>query len=490
MSRKLDSILLGSYDAETVRLELIQGAYYHCSQNLDDSGKRDPSLPLMEDTLAFVHEIMHWYQDVGTLLGIAFHYFHDSPVHIIQNISKLLSEQYSKHKITLPLYPVTKPIERNIELADLISHAALYNILWDVLDGEKVMYEHHAAEVFACVGDDAEDPQAAFNYWLIMSKRLKAKSEKLNRQEQSSPIGPSNKPIGCLALQEGQARAIEEMSAILAELNGTPISDNFKILDPNRWAGKYRIARDYMRNILCWKNFPDMTKEELFYRLYAFSAICDLAMATPISPRFFRSWAENYSWKDYHPGWRFHKLCHAMKFLNIDLRSMEVEDYNKFVSELTGVLGWRDANEIYSTGTQINNDSILEELSKRFFHIRSKHPNIMINPLITATLGEQGFTELLLAIPPPLCGLPGNYRSKIKGDELLFCIDPPLRIKGLSIDNSYLLQELLKCEKYGSNLAHQIIWTGKKPKSVPQAFLEIDPIMLVTGLSEDSFEWQ
>lgn len=485
MSRKLDSILLCSYDAESLRIDLTQGAYYHLSSNLD-AAKRDTAIALTEFTLAFEHEVMHWYQDIGTLLGMEFHYCHESPLLLIRNISQVLQERYPTNKIELPLYPISHDIKTDLGLADLISHAALFNRMWDIIDGETVFDDYVAAELFACAAENAEDPKAAFNYWLSMSSRLKKKALKMGRGEPSSPIGPANKPIGARALQEGQARAIEEMTVLLAEFNGSPIGDNIETLDSMRWTGIYRTARDHMKNILGWKNFREMTKEELFGRLYLFSAICDLAMATPICPKFYRSWADNYSWKDFHPGWRFHKLCSAINFLGLGLPSFELKDYNDFISPLIDFLRWEDANSIYSKGAISDDSSILEMLSDRFSKIRQECSNIMVNPFIT---NHEGFSELLLAIPPPLCEAPGNYRGKIKGDELLYCMEPPLRVKGFDIDNSYALHKFLKVEKYGPNLVHQIIWTGKKPKNVPQSLLGLDPVMLITGISEDRFAW-
>lgn len=387
---------------------------------------------ITEDILTYFHESMHWFQDIATSYGQLWHTLKGAPVKLVQSYIRAHSNLFPNHSIRFPVIRYCPDVP-NIRY--YYTTAAAHLNLLDLYDGEKLATVELACNLQALSSYDFIDRDFCWEYWKQVCRR-----EKGNRLS-SSPVGLDMFPIGAAALMEGQAHAVEEFSILQGRINGICHLDMF---NPRSFYGIYRRAFDSMQNSFGISDPTARRPEELVSDLWRFLAICDIALATPAHPIYRSLWKDDYSWADFHSGWRFARVCQYLSQAGSYScpEDLSGSAYGKFASYICAEFNWPTPTELAKESAKAMDDDPVGTLSKRAAHLRNKNHAAFLCPFLYHLDDEDNesnitFKERSRLMPPPIL-------VPEEDEVLLYPIEPPINWYGESIHSTYQLVQALE----------------------------------------------
>ncbi|MHC4475868.1 MAG: hypothetical protein ACYTEL_09485 [Planctomycetota bacterium] len=429
------------------------------------------------EDITVMHESMHWFQDVGTAYGIMWHTLYEAPIKLVNSYCRRHSELFPSRKIQVPL---AKCCPDDDYLRGYWFTATNHSILIRLLEGTQEATEKHAVKVQALSAYNYIDPEYCTGYWRSIGKRAK------NSKRPASPKALDSKPLGALALLEGQAHAVGEIALALSLVQSKASAE--KLFDRKRHYGIYSRALDLMSRILGWADLAKGDPVEAAFNLLTFSAVCDLALSTPLSPVYRKFWQPSYSWTDFHPGWRFVRICALISKDpdRISLDGTDIDAFGRFADLICREFNWPTPVEIAENAPALG-ASLLAELAKRASNVRAMNPAIFVDPFLHRDGDDRwllSVKKLYESVAPP----------SMKADRADRCyrggVKPPIKWHGFEIEH---LEEVAAWIEFNSKLSevanHLLYGKGKVDHCCRVADTEY-LMKWVTGLPLNAFEWE
>lgn len=396
----------------------IQQQYSIYIDHVQNSNDKSLKLPEL-----IVHEATHWLQDISTPYGLYCHYSEDQMTVILRKIIKDIWKPSERLKL---------PLTRNKYFTDShLIQVSTFSYIKSLLLGTRI-------ETIETAINNMRTHNRIYNdiggeFWskdhIMMNSNL---------SQSSSPPLTKKIHLGADDIIEGHARSIEDMFTIMSIANGDIIDPNWKPLCKSRWYGEYSLALDYFTYITGWKNSNECSLDEVYTNLYIFSLLCELALFTPIAPFFNELWNDKSSWEDYHPGWRFVKVCNLLSkpgspYLQIDNED-SILTFQKYICDY---FNWETPNKMLDMFLKPKNKSPYVDLFTYSINIRKKIPLALVNPFIprgfpNSSYDKDKYFSFYEKLPPPFIKTPsetytrdihyldneGKYNSITKGLRL------------------------------------------------------------------------